>query len=200
MCMQCAASQLCLDKDYSLRIALPFVCCCVSVLYRHHGLGLSSTRYSKCMAFSYTRPSFMSRKSNSILDGCRSKFLIKWGSGKSIKTQRPNRPVQVCPSLSLFGFHINLTSSSLLQNFNLAGKSISQYKTCACSHMIFLMTFCWWFIDFMLISSSTCFLSKNWFCWGKTLLRSLVSSHPHLQISFSPLPILDYNFCVYSLH
>ena len=81
--MQCAASRLCLDKDYSLRIALPFVCCSVSVLYRRHGLVPSNTRYSKCMTFSYTHLSFMSRESNSIPDGCRSKFMINQGQGES---------------------------------------------------------------------------------------------------------------------
>lgn len=43
------AAQLCLNQDDFLRTALPFVCCFVSVLYRHHGLDLSNTRYSKCM-------------------------------------------------------------------------------------------------------------------------------------------------------
>lgn len=39
-----------LDKDYSLRFALAVSFCSVlSVLCRHRGPALSSTRYSKCM-------------------------------------------------------------------------------------------------------------------------------------------------------
>lgn len=50
-CMQIDTAQLCLNLDDFLRTALPFVCCFVSVLCRHHGLDPSNTRYSKCMNF-----------------------------------------------------------------------------------------------------------------------------------------------------
>lgn len=48
-CMHIHTDQLCLHQDDFLRSSLPFVCCFVSVLYRHRGLDPSNTRYSKCM-------------------------------------------------------------------------------------------------------------------------------------------------------
>lgn len=69
--------------------------------YRHHGLGLSNTRYSKCMTFPNTHPSFMSRESNYILDGCRSKHFIKSGAVREKKSTSQPGQCWHCPSLIL---------------------------------------------------------------------------------------------------
>lgn len=51
-CMHTDRAQTCLNQDDFLSSPLPFVCCFVSVLCRHHGLDPSNTRYSKCMNLS----------------------------------------------------------------------------------------------------------------------------------------------------
>lgn len=185
-CMQCAASQLLLDKtSHLLRIALPFVCRCVSVFCRHHGLGQSSTRYSKCMTFSYTHPSFISEESNWILDGCRSTFLIKSGSGRVwtlSKMQMPNRPV--CHYLFIWLIWVSILQPVSMQTF-------------ACLNMTYDSS-SWYLIDVMRYSFTCsfqpvfCFVLDG-FGWFETLLKS-VCPPTRLQISLDLMQIVIYIF------
>lgn len=91
------AAQLCLNQDDFLRTALPFVCCFVSVLYRHRGLALSSTRYSKCMNLfpkhlSFTTGRFhswvqirvCSQRSGDLLLWCSVCFPCSWAVARSL--------------------------------------------------------------------------------------------------------------------
>lgn len=116
---------------------------------------------------------------------------------KAAEAKQTSASVSVFVSLGFTCFYINITCSSLLQpdsfkNLNFACENTSQYNI---DHSLIRL-----WVNSVKCSLSTCFLSKNWFCWGKTLFQIFLSSHPHLQISLSPLPVLDYNFNMYFWH
>lgn len=159
-------------------------CCCVSVLCRHHGLDQSNTRYSICMPFPYNPSIFRVRKSNSILDGCRTKHMIKQGSGRVCtlrKLQTPNSPC-----LSLFRlwprFYMNVAAASVSftdQTFHLACKNRSQCKICAYLNIFFIYNYwvpiiIYWFYA----NPVTCFHSQKltMLSWNSVVSRP-ISNH-----------------------